>query len=196
MEKHEDINIEEVENNSHSKRDIKRVFVTHSKEIISAVIVGVVVTVLSSYMNGYIFQEVESYGYPTDNYQIAQPQIDANTMRQYYIRANLAKVRASITPIRLMLTEYYMIHGQFPKNSEELDISRFDLEELEVIDRAYLTENGGVGVDLSQEFGNGKILSIEPKLSKHGARISWKCSTNVDEIYLGLSSNRICEPKF
>ena len=39
MEKEEELIVEEVENNTGSKRDVKSVFVTHSKEIISAVIV-------------------------------------------------------------------------------------------------------------------------------------------------------------
>ena len=76
---------------------------------------------------------------------------------------------------------YFQMTGEFPKKEEDIDISSFDLEEHKHIKSSFMTEVGGIGVYLPEDFGDKKFLLLQPNTSKNGAFIKWRCSTNVDE---------------
>lgn len=194
MDKDNDLHDEEVEYREDTRRGMPGVFVSHSKEIVSTIVIGVIVTILSAFINDYFFEEDSFSEYPVADYQNIPPEVSAPSMRQHFIRANLANVIANITPIKMHINEYFMVKGTFPKTNKDMDLSMFDLQELDVIENAYLTDNGSVDVELSNEFGDGKILSIQPIASKNGAFIKWRCVTNIERKYLGV--NKMCESSF
>ena len=169
------------------------VFFSHSTEIISAVIVGVVVTVLTASFSDYFLHDNEFVD-DAGNHAELSFAADTQTMRHYFIRANLANIIANITAVKMIITEYYMFNGSLPKTREDLDLSIYDLEEVKGVDSIFLSEKGGITVDLSADFGSEKSLELNPAPSKNGFRLKWSCRTNLEERYLGVKNNRICEP--
>ena len=175
------------------KSQLPRIFILHSKEIVAAVVIGVIITVFSSIILNYIFPEIE---YETDTSHFQPPsQIEVleSSHRDYFIRAGLANVMASLMPIKTQIHMYFQTTGDFPNNEEDINISSFDLDEHKHIKSSFMTEGGGIGVYLPNDFGDEKFLILQPSTSKNGAFLKWRCTTNIDERYLGIPKNRMCE---
>lgn len=178
------------------KLRIQKFTMFHSKEILSAVVIGVLVTLISTaIMNGFFYRDEEEVEYYlTEQNQTTNNNINPSN-RSYFIRANLAQAISAITPVKIALTEYYMSTGSFPTKNNEFEISIFDLHEHETIEKAYLTNQGGVGIHLSDIFGENKSLTIHPVATKNGTYLKWRCSTNIDKQYLGFGNSKICDHK-
>ncbi len=168
--------------------------ILYSKEIIAAVIVGVIITVSSAVILEYIYPENENIA----NADVSQNSTHMNTVepshREYVIRAALANVYSALLPIKTHINVYFQTMGTFPLG-KEVDISKYDLDELKYVSSSFLTEEGGFGVNLTEEFGQKKSLVLTPSSSRNGAFIKWQCVTNVDEKYLGLPQSRFCDFK-
>ncbi len=177
----------------HIKNMFSRLLVLHSKEILAAVVIGVIITVLSTIILNFIFPEVEQETSTVD----FQPQMvmQEPNHREYVVRAGLANVMVSLAPIKMQIQMYFQMTGEFPTKREDINLSKFDLEEHEHIDSSFLTDGGGIGVYLPKNFGDEKFLAIQPSTSKSGAFIKWTCITNIDEKYLGIPKMRMCEFK-
>ncbi|NRA52539.1 MAG: pilin [Gammaproteobacteria bacterium] len=162
------------------------------KTIIYGIVIGVTISVLSSkFMNGAVPESSDNKVYLVS---AAQSELTVASYRNYYIRASLAGVLANIGPVKAQISTYYQIMGKFPTSKQDLDIAAFDLAEHDHINWAMLTDSGGIKVTLSNELGINKYLVLQPKTSKNGAFIKWRCMTNVDDKYLGIRQHRICEP--
>lgn len=176
-----------------AKSQLPKILLLHGKEIFAAIVIGVIITVISSVILDYIFPEIEQE--PNTTYFQPPPQIEVSepNHRGYFIRAGLANVMSSLMPIKTQIHMYFQMTGEFPKKEEDIDISSFDLEEHKHIKSSFMTEVGGIGVYLPEDFGDKKFLLLQPNTSKNGAFIKWRCSTNVDEKYLGIPKNRMCD---
>jgi|GEM_PF-2456776 len=162
------------------------------KNIIFGVLIGVILSVLSSNFFDYFTPDHDDnavYLAPA-----VQPKLTVASYRNYHIRARLAGVLANLDPVKAQISTYYQIMGQFPTSKQDLDIAAFDLSEHDHINLAMLTARGGIKVTLSNELGINKYLVLQPKTSKNGAFIKWRCLTNVDDKYLGIPQHRICQP--
>jgi len=175
------------------KSQLPKVLILHSKEIIAAVVIGVIITVFSSVILNFIFPEIE----PETNTTNFQPQSKVETFepnnRDYFVRAGLANVMASLMPVKMQIQIYFQMKGEFPKKGRDIKISSFDLEEYKHINSSFMSDGGGIGVYLHKDFGDKKFLILQPSTSKNGAFIKWNCTTNVEEKYLGIPQNRMCE---
>jgi hypothetical protein len=173
-----------------TKSSVRKVAISHSKEIVSAVVIGVVVTVISTFILNGGGNSAEENQYYED---IEQPsQAMAQTNRAYFIRSQLSQVLSMVTLAKMNLTEYYMVEGTFPKTDKEFNVSHLDLNESDLIDDSYLIKSG-VGVSLSGKFGISKSLALIASPSKNGAYLKWRCETNIEPKFLGAGSSKICE---
>jgi hypothetical protein len=157
--------------------------VSHSREILSAVAVGVLVTVIS----GSLLD-----GEDASNIQPDFRQPDA-TYRNHFVRANLAQVVSALSPVKMAIAEYYGFSGKLPSDQSEIDLSIYDLLAYDLIEDAVLTAEGKIEIELSDDFGINKYLSMAPLVSEHGAHITWQCMTNIEKVHLGSSVTRFCE---
>jgi hypothetical protein len=163
---------------------------SHSKEIVSAVIIGVIVTVISTLIvNG---GTNTNDGNQAIGSQSPSSQGATQTNRAYMIRSQLGQVLSTITMAKMYLSEYYMMEGTLPTTSKQFDIARLDLNESQLIDKAYLVSSG-IGVSLSKTFGTDKRLALIAVPSKSGARLNWRCETNIEQKYLGIGGSNICD---
>lgn len=194
----QDVNEEKKTNDEIKKTPFPKVLVLHSKEIVMAVVVGVIITVFSSIILNFIYPETELEPEAVNYYPPSQPQVEMvnqSIHRSYFIKASMANVMANLTPIKMQISMYYQMNGKFPKEGKEINLSSFDLNEHEQITSTYLTEAGGIAANLTSEFGDNKFLVLQPHTSKNGAFIKWGCFTNIDEKYLGISRAGSCEFK-
>ena len=176
-----------------SKQNVRRNIRDYSIEIISAVIVGLLVTILVSYFSSNLpFLEDQPEQIAATSYVIpaesSQP-----TNRSMYMRAKLSQVLSHTSIAKIYITEYVMATGEPPKNIEDIGLSSTEFEEVEEIKLLYLTAEGGVGVVLSDDFGDNKLLVLQPKVSKGGSTITWRCETNVEKEYLGIPKMALCK---
>ena len=185
-------NLQSIEKNKVTEALPKKLLL-HSKEVIVAVVIGVIITVLSTIILDYYHPE----NYPEEKivYLESHSPIDVAmpSHRDYIIRAGLANVLASISPVKMQIQMYFQMMGEFPTKQEDINILAFDLDEHEQIKSSFMTKEGGVGVYLANTFGDEKYLVLQPNTSKRGAFIKWRCLTNVDEKYLGIPKSRFCE---
>jgi len=187
-------NIKSAEQNKVSKALPKKLLL-HSKEVIAAVVIGVIITVLSTVIldNYYPETELEEKFVLIESLSQSQIGVAEPSHRNYLIRAGLANVLASISPVKMQIQMHFQMMGEFPTKQEDINISAFDLDEHEQIKSSFMTKEGGVGVYLANTFGDEKYLVLQPNASKSGAFIKWRCLTNVDEKYLGIPKSRLCE---
>lgn len=176
------------------KEKLPKIAISHSKEILSAVVIGVLVTLISTaIMNGYFYQESsDGEVLITENGSVNTIEIQAS-QREYFIRANLVQVMALLGGAKIHLVEHFMVTGKLPVSAKEFDISILDLDEYDQIDSSFLVENGGVGVKLSSDFGEDRSLILIAIPSKNDAFLRWSCETNIDKRYLGIGKSKICE---
>ncbi|MCJ8318380.1 MAG: pilin [Colwellia sp.] len=173
------------------KGQLSSTIILYSKEIIIAVIVGVMITVFSAVILDYFSAEIDM---EEDAVYLQPPsQVVTVNHRSYIVRAGLANVLASLTPLKMQIQMHFQMMGEFPTKKKDIAMSSFDLEEYDQINSSFMTEIGGIGVYLSEVFGNEKFLVLEPKISTNGSFIKWRCVTNVNEKYLGIPANRICD---
>jgi hypothetical protein len=172
------------------KASVQKVALYHSKEIVSAVVIGIIVTVVSTFiLNGRWSLGEEFQHYDT----IEQPSQDiTQTNRVVFVRSQLSQVLGMLSLAKITLTEYYMMEGVFPKTNKEFNVSHLDLNENDLIDDSFLIE-AGVGISLSEKFGVDKSLALIASPSKNGAFLKWHCETNIEPKFLGVGSRKICE---
>ena len=189
--KSDDLDKDITTNNEEVKGQLSKILILHGKEIVIAIIVGVMITVLSGVILDYFYSEFEAEE-EAIYVQSSSQAVTAN-YRDYSVRAGLANVLAGLSPLKMQIQMHFHATGEFPTQKEDIAMSSFDLEEYDQITSSFMTETGGLGVYLAEVFGTEKVLILEPKLSKNRALIKWRCLTNVNEKYLGIPANRICE---
>ena len=178
-----------------NKIKTRRKIQDYGVEIVSAVIVGVLVTIIVSTFSSnlpYLEEQEDqiihaSYDIPAD---YSQP-----THRSAYIRAYLAQVLSHTSLVKTDINQYYMATGKLPENLQDMGISALDYQELEVIEDLYITPKGGIGVALSSDFGNQKVLILQAKISSSGSMIHWRCETNIEKKHLGFQKTAMCNYK-
>ncbi len=189
-----------------------KILISHGKEISIAVVIGVIITVTSSIILDYFFPEIafeEKVVYLQSNTQLEdaqhhlqalegaqdhlQSEVAEPSYRHLFVQSHLVNVISSLNPVKIQINTHFYSMGRFPTKEGDINLSLFDLDEHEQIDSVFMTDTGGVGVHLASMFGDEKYLILQPRSSKNGAFIKWRCLTNVEEKYLGVSLNKRCE---
>jgi hypothetical protein len=117
------------------------------------------------------------------------------SFRDYYQRALLADRLGALFPFRIMLNEYYMVTGRFPRDEQEFiaEFGEGSLAADEDFVRLSVLEHGGIRADLAPPFEAGAYVSLVPEVSKRGSMIKWQCGTNLPQSALGPRSAAPCE---
>jgi len=91
----------------------------------------------------------------------------------------LGEVLIQLSPAKRHVIDFYMANNDLPDTGDIPVETISALETQEWINGIYLSEQGRLNVSLSGEFGERKILFIEPVISNNGSNISWRCESNV-----------------
>ncbi len=115
----------------------------------------------------------------------ATPQAPAGTQVQpagiagtHLQLANLAQALSSLTPIKLLVTEYYQINGRWPAKLEELGFepSTMHNQQISGVD---LQPGGAIHAELTDLFGSRKRLTLRPRSAMGGTQLEWSCTANL-----------------
>lgn len=189
----------------------------YSIELFSAVLIGLIVTVMVAMFPKYssffiegedkiiiVPQYIPPYGEQTYGRNDVGEQIPAypqeysstvpqSTNRRHYVRSMLSQVMSYMSGAKPGFSEYIMFYGKLPDKLADIGGSVEDLKEFDLIDDIFLTKEKGIGAHLSSGFGVNKMIALLPKLTASGSYIKWRCVTNVDEKYLKSSNKILCE---
>ncbi len=115
-----------------------------------------------------------------------------NTTADYsgYVRtAQLTEVYSLLMPIKMTMTEYYMLNGEWPSRFEQINLKAEEMTDGQYLDSVRLGDAGRIVAYLSKTFGKNKLLSLAPKSIMGGTQTRWECTTNVNiRGSMGLSS--------
>ena len=113
----------------------------------------------------------------TVNYPPPQAQ---TSNRSFVQAARLAGVLQSVTPIQVMVVEYYQYQGRYPASLEQLGLNRADMASGQYIDDLELDQNGNILVETSAEVGEGILVNLVHEETMGGLQTVWNCITNLD----------------
>lgn len=123
----------------------------------------------------------------------------ANTTPDYtsYLRtAQLSQVYALLQPVKITMTEYYMMHGKWPSRLEDIKLKPEEMTDGQYLEKVRLGDNGQILAYLSDTFGKDKRLSLTPKSIMGGMQTRWDCTTNLNTNKLhGLINSNCSEDK-
>lgn len=122
-----------------------------------------------------------------------------NTTADYsgYVRtAQLTEVYSLLMPIKMTMTEYYMLNGEWPSSLAQINLKPDDMTDGQYLDKVRLGDDGRILAYLSRTFGKNKLLSLAPKSIMGGMQTRWECTTNVIlKGSMGLSSLKCTQDK-
>ncbi len=102
-----------------------------------------------------------------------------NMGRNYLKRAEFAKILSIISPLKMMVTEYYMREGQWPTDVGDIAVESHHLTEPGLIDAVNIAHEGTISIDIASAFGENAVIWLTP-VDKQ-LRLDWRCMTNVDK---------------
>jgi len=171
----------------------KKLVTTHGRELIAYLIAGILAVIA-------LFALIALWHFSTREANVSPPSVESSaggepslaTHRQSYIKSKLSDALGRLSALKLSFAEYYSSLGKFPTTMAETGFDFRDFEQLDGIEKVFLTQEGGIGASLSPEFGDDKWLILQPALSSGGVFITWACSTNIEQKYLGPPKAAIC----
>jgi len=107
-------------------------------------------------------------------------QLSALLQRKSAGNARLAQVMAAITPLKVVLLEYYQMEGRWPRSFREVGIDPDSLHQSGIIKGIELEPNGSLWVDISPGFSQGDYLRFFAQPAMGGMAINWKCASSLD----------------
>ena len=127
--------------------------------------------------------------------QVPQVMPVSSTTADYsgYMRAaQLANVYSMLQPLKIRMTEYYMMNGEWPASLTDIRLEPEEMTDGQYLEKVRLGENGQILAYLSDTFGKGKRLSLSPQSIMGGMQTRWVCRTNVNTDALTGLSNLNC----
>lgn len=120
---------------------------------------------------------------------VTVPVINTTADYSVYMRAaQLAQVLALLQPLKITMSQYYAMNGEWPSSLEQINLKPEQMTDGQYLDSVGLGDNGRIIAFLSAVFGRDRILSLEPKSVMGGMHTRWDCVTNLNmKTYQGLS---------
>lgn len=118
-----------------------------------------------------------------------------NTAPDYsgYVRtAQITQVYSLLQPLKMTLTQHYMMNGEWPSSLEQVNLKPEEMTDGQYLDKVRLGRNGNIFAYLSDTFGKDKYLSLTPKSIMGGMQTRWDCTTNLSTKGLQQLSNIKC----
>ncbi len=96
-------------------------------------------------------------------------------------KVKFTQVFHQITPIKVVIHEFYVTYGHYPESLDELGFNAKSFDTGELIRGIQLSKTGEIRIDLNSEtFGKRKHLILSPKEIMGGMNIEWSCSSNLE----------------
>ncbi len=107
------------------------------------------------------------------------------------LRQKLGEALTAITPIKIMMADYYLQQQEWP---EKLEALGFDPRQTnsEQIDSIKIGEEGAVIARLRESLGTNKMIILSPHEAMDGTLIEWDCAANFSPL---LMNDLSCESR-
>jgi len=105
--------------------------------------------------------------------------------RQTLLRAKLATALAQLAPIKTMMTEHYLVNGEWPASPADVGLDAAELTSSVIAGVSF--ELGGVIVArLTSEVGDYSVLRLVPQPVMGGTSLEWRCRANLSAALLRM----------
>lgn len=103
---------------------------------------------------------------------------------------------SSTQALRMMLTEYYVLNGEWPATFEDMGLSEQAMTS-STISASRLRGDGRLVFTLADDFGADKRIVLAPAEAMGGTRIEWRCYSNFPAPWLvSPMGQRLCESRY
>ncbi len=143
--------------------------IKYSKEVIISIVVVIVVAFL---LLGRSSLQPSFSSSPSDDQETLAD------FSHFKRKAILANVLTSIAPLKVMLAEYYVDRGEYPKTLNEIGLSRNKIKSGKGINDLILAEKGSIVVKVDGLAGDNLMIMLFPKMTMGGMGFEWGCKTN------------------
>ena len=92
--------------------------------------------------------------------------------------ANLTQALSSLTPIKMTVTEYYLVNGSWPASLKELGFDPRSMHNRQ-IRQVDILPGGKIRATLDPLFGARKHLTLHPQEAMGGTQLEWSCEVNL-----------------
>jgi hypothetical protein len=115
-----------------------------------------------------------------------------NDIQAMPVRSKLSSAISALTPIRLMITDYYSTNGAWPTQLSDLGFDQDNMSS-STVDSVKIGANGEFLAELNSTFGDQKLLVFSPQSVMGGTGVEWKCYANFTSELLTVAGHPICE---
>lgn len=107
------------------------------------------------------------------------------TMKVALMKSQVAQAYSELTRLRIGVTSYYQMQGEWPGSFGELGYSTSMFNQSKTIDYVHLAADGSMIAELKAAFGTDKVITLNPLLDNDRMSANdWKCSSNLQQYYL------------
>lgn len=121
-----------------------------------------------------------------------KPNRDANSI--YIFRAKFSNIQASLMPLRMAITQFYMSRRQWPETMETLGFERQAMQSKQ-ISGVRIKKNGKIVATLNARLGEHKFIILNPSPAMGATTIDWQCWSNFPRTMLGGGELELCESR-
>jgi len=121
----------------------------------------------------------------------AFPEHESSAQKKAVLVARLSQVLASLSPIKVKMTEHYMQAGSWPESFHTIKLNPKSLKS-SLINKTVLDKKGRIKVELNTSFGDRKKLWIFPEPVMGGTLIEWQCFANFPKSMLNAGNSELC----
>lgn len=86
---------------------------------------------------------------------------------------------ATITPIKLTVTEFYYENGAFPQSLKDVGLAPADMKTSTHISDLTIAGHGQIYIKGNEMMGLDSVIMLKPQLVLGGTSLEWRCFTNI-----------------
>lgn len=123
----------------------------------------------------------ESEAFDEERSTVLQPGSDEESAvaeRQMLLRAMVATALAQLAPIKTMMTEHYLVNGEWPASPADIGLDPAELTS-SVVAGVSFELRGVIVARLTSEVGDYAVLRLVPKPVMGGTSLEWRCRSNL-----------------
>ncbi len=124
-------------------------------------------------------------GLGSDAKEQDQPERPSALIAKSYVpKAKLAQVLVDLTALKIPMTEYFMIEGEWPNSLEDINLPLNLFEGSKELSYVSIDDSGNIIGELDGSFGPDKMIRLSPQQNQNTFNIRWECSSNISARFL------------
>jgi hypothetical protein len=109
----------------------------------------------------------------------------------FLFRSRFSNILNSLTPLRMLITQYYMERREWPKSLDDLGFEPQSMHSSQ-IEQVRIMKHGKIVAALKPRLGANKYLILNPRPALGETQIEWQCWSNFPRLLLGGGEMELC----